>query len=351
MSHSGTNFISETCRMDIKIKNIEELLCDEGFLAWYFKKDQANIELWETRIKNDPEQQKIADEAILILEKIKLKEEDIDKAHIEKAEGRLFEKIDAISASDVASPPVRSINSRKMLRWVVAAIFLVTVGLGLFKYFQSGKPSIETRYAEIKKESLPDGSQVTLNANSKITFGKSWEKETDREVWVNGEAFFQVQKSPHKSKFIVHTGHFDIIVTGTEFNVVNRDEKTNVLLKEGSVTIRTTNGTETTMRPGDFVEFTNDQLQRKDAKDIQVLAWKDRKFIFEKTPMKEVGASMRDLYGVNVRFGDDAVAADSISGILANDNLDVFLQSLETAKNYEIIKNNQDVLISSRAQR
>ena len=102
------------------------------------------------------------------------------------------------------------------------------------------------------------------------------------------------------------------------------------------------------MKPGDFIEFANDRLQEKPAKDIQVLAWKDRKFIFEKTPIKEVGASIRDLYGVNVRFENDAIAKDSISGILPNDNLDIFLQSLETAKNYEIIKTDQDILIKIR---
>ena len=333
----------------MKIKNIDELLCDDGFLAWYFKKDQASIDLWETRIANDTEQKQIVEEAILVLEAIKIKEENTDKAGTERAERKLFEKINSANAAPgAASPPVRSINSRKVLRWVAAAIFLITAGLGLFKYFQPGEPFIETRYAEIKNESLPDGSLVTLNADSKLTYGKTWNEKGDREVWVSGEAFFEVKKTEQLSKFIVHAGNFDIIVTGTEFNVVNRNGKTNVLLKEGSVIVRTTNGTETTMKPGDFVEFTNDRIQSKAAKDIQVLAWKDRKFIFEKTPMKEVGTSISELYGVEVRFGDDAVAADSISGILPNDNLDVFLELLQTTYNYEIIKSNQDILIKSR---
>lgn len=102
------------------------------------------------------------------------------------------------------------------------------------------------------------------------------------------------------------------------------------------------------MKPGDFVEFNNDLLQKKPAKDSQILAWKERKFIFEKTPMKEVGANIKDLYGLNVTFGDASVAADSISAILPNDNLDLFLQSLETTQNYEIIKNNQGILIRKK---
>ncbi|MFC0773230.1 FecR family protein [Terrimonas alba] len=332
--------------MAMNIKNIDELLCDDGFLAWYFKTDQTKIVFWDNLIKNDPEQKKLVDEAIEILEAIKIKEggTELDPG---KAESRLFERINQITPRSMAQlVPLK--GRPQLLRWVAAAIILVTVGLGLYKYFQPGKPVIETSYAEIRKESLPDGSQVTLNANSEITYGRSWGKGNDREVWVKGEAFFQVEKTPQKSRFVVHTGHFDIIVTGTEFNVVNRNEKTNVLLREGSVLIRTSNGTETVMKPGDYVEFANDRLQQKPAKDIQVLAWKDRKFIFEKTPIKEVGASIRDLYGMNVRFENDAIATDSISGILPNDNLDIFLQSLETAQNYEIIKTDQDILIKKR---
>ena len=332
--------------MAMNIKNIDEILCDDGFLAWYFKTDQAKIVFWDNLIKNDPEQKKLVDEAVEILEALKIKEGGtaIDP---DKAESRLFERINQINPRSTAQlVPLKS--RPQLLRWIAAAIILVTVGFGLYKYFQPGKPVIETSYAEIRKESLPDGSQVILNANSEVTYGKSWGKGKDREVWVKGEAFFQVEKTPQKSRFVVHTGHFDIIVTGTEFNVVNRNEKTNVLLKEGSVLIRTSNGTETSMKPGDFIEFANDRLQEKPAKDIQVLAWKDRKFIFEKTPIKEVGASIRDLYGVNVRFENDAIAKDSISGILPNDNLDIFLQSLETAKNYEIIKTDQDILIKIR---
>jgi ferric-dicitrate binding protein FerR (iron transport regulator) len=332
--------------MAMNIKNIDELLCDDGFLAWYFKTDQTKIVFWDNLIKNDPEQKKLVDEAVAIIKAIKIREGGT-AIDTDKAESRLFERINQVNLHPMASL-VRLEARRKLLRWVAAAIILVTVGFGLYKFFQPGKPIIETSFAEIRKESLPDGSQVTLNANSEVTYGRSWGKGNDREVWVKGEAFFQVEKTPQKSRFVVHTGQLDIIVTGTEFNVVNRNEKTNVLLKEGSVLIRTSNGTETLMKPGDFVEFANDRLQKKPAKDIQVLAWKDRKFIFEKTPMKEVGASIRELYGFNVRFGDVAVATDSISGILPNDNLDVFLQSLETTQNYEIIKADQDILIRTR---
>lgn len=331
--------------MEMNIKNVDELLTDDGFLAWYFKTDQAKIAFWDNVSKNSPEQKKWIDEAVLFIETIRMKEGTATDT--EKAESSLFEKINAINSGQTA-PLVHLKDRRKWLRWVAAAVFIVIIGFSAYKYLQPGKPGFETGYAEVRQEFLPDGSQVTLNANSKVTFDKTWQKENDREVWLNGEAFFQVEKTPLKTRFIVHTSHFDIIVTGTGFNVVNRNEKTNVLLKEGSVLIRGANGENISMKPGDFVEFNNNQVQRKTAKDIQILAWKERKFIFEKTPMKEVGASIRDLYGLDVTFGDAAVASDSISAILPNDNLDIFLQSLETTQNYEIIKNNQGILIKTK---
>lgn len=334
--------------MEMNNKNIDELLSDDGFLAWYFKTDRAKIAYWDNLIKNDPVQKKLVDEAVSIIEAIKISEGTVDPGEAEK---KLFEKINEINPGNPGDAKVIRMGARKKwLRWAAAAVFLVIIGFGAYTYFQGGKNGFETRYAEIRQESFPDGSQVTLNANSQIVFDKNWRKkgDKDREVWLKGEAFFQVKKTARESRFIVHTSHFDIIVTGTEFNVVDRNEKTNVLLTEGSVLIQGANGENISMKPGDFVEFSNNQVQKKTTKDNQVLAWKERKFIFEKTPMKEVGANIEDLYGISVTFGDTTAADDSISAILPNDNLDVFLQSLETTQNYEIIKNNDGILIKTK---
>ena len=76
----------------MKIKNIDELLCDDGFLAWYFKRDQASIDLWEARIAHDAEQKKIVEEAILVLETIKIKEENTERAITETSRKKPFRK-------------------------------------------------------------------------------------------------------------------------------------------------------------------------------------------------------------------------------------------------------------------
>ena len=181
-----------------------------------------------------------------------------------------------------------------------------------------------------------------LNANTTLNY-KKWSEGSDREVWVKGEAFFHVKKTAQKTRFIVHTGNFDVVVTGTQFNVIDRNNKNNVLLKEGSVIIQH-EGQEVHMKPGEYVEFNNTGIQKKDINNAPVLAWTEHKFIFEKTPMKEVATLVTELYGVKVTLADEASSSDSISGIMPNDNLDVFIQALEAAK-YDVVKSDKEIQI------
>ncbi|TRZ79130.1 MAG: hypothetical protein D4R94_00100, partial [Chitinophagaceae bacterium] len=64
---------------------------------------------------------------------------------------------------------------------------------------------------------LPDGSQVWVNSGSKLSYASNFDGKI-REVYLNGEAYFEVTKNPQKP-FIVHTSGIDIKVLGTEFNV------------------------------------------------------------------------------------------------------------------------------------
>jgi ferric-dicitrate binding protein FerR (iron transport regulator) len=235
---------------------------------------------------------------------------------------------------------------RNIKWWAAAAIILLT-SIGVWQYIRTtNKLTIQTAYGETRQEVLPDGSQVMLNANTTLDY-KKWKDGTDREVWVKGEAFFHVKKTAQKNKFIVHTGNFDVVVTGTQFNVINRDSKNNVLLTEGSVII-TGNGQEVHMKPGDYVEFNSTGIQKKAVNKAPVLAWKEHKFDFENTPMKEVASLVTEFYGLKVTLADESVKRDSISGVIANDNLEVFLQALEVIHNYDVEKSDKEILIRKK---
>jgi ferric-dicitrate binding protein FerR (iron transport regulator) len=244
--------------------------------------------------------------------------------------------------------PVVVMRSKRQRWWMPAAAAAVVFLIAGFFYWNktAGKTTLDSSYGTISQYKLPDGSQVTLNANSQITMGKEWKTGTDREVWLKGEAFFKVQKTALKNKFVVHTSTMDIIVTGTQFNAICRDDESSVLLTEGSVTIKTPDGKEIHMKPGDFVKLENNVPAKQPADQEKILAWKQSKLDFENTPMSEVAKIITRHYGVKVTLSDKAIGESTINGIMPNDNLDVLLQALKELYNYKITKSNNEIVIS-----
>jgi ferric-dicitrate binding protein FerR (iron transport regulator) len=317
---------------------VEDLLCDESFLSWYFKTDPRAVRQWEQWIAHSSDRLARVQQAVEFLQSLQLEEPLLKTEQITQAESQLLEKIRQ------AAPMVHHLPQR---RWWMAAASVILLAAGLYGGYRwlTPRPELHTAYGEVKENKLPDGTEVVVNADSKIIYSAGWKDGKDREVWLNGEAFFHVSKTPLKSRFIVHTGHFDIIVTGTQFNVVNREDKANIMLKEGSVILRTHEGKELKMVPGDFVEYNADRLEKKLVKNDSVLAWKEHKLIFDNTPVRDLVKIIREHYGVTVQLAGDSIGEKTISGILPNDNLEVLLQALEATADFEVVREGNNILI------
>jgi len=123
-------------------------------------------------------------------------------------------------------------NSFKRIFIAVAAAASI-IGFSFFVYFKmNAKDQIKNALNEVATKrgsksfiKLPDGTQVWLNADSKLTFKENFGDKT-REVSLNGEAFFDVFHDA-EHPFIIHTGKADVKVLGTTFNIRNyTSEKT-----------------------------------------------------------------------------------------------------------------------------
>ncbi|MEP6711772.1 MAG: FecR domain-containing protein, partial [Ferruginibacter sp.] len=239
---------------------------------------------------------------------------------------------------------------RRKLWYAAAAVLLIGVlSIGLkFLVSNAGKPQLATEYGQIKQDKLPDGTEIILNANSKLTYPRQWKEGTDREVWIKGEAFFHVKKTVQHNKFIVHTDAFDIEVTGTSFDVINREGKSSIILKEGSVKIHRPGEAEILMKPGDFVEFTNEQIQKKTVTKQDYLAWTESKLVFDNTALKDVVTIIKQHYGVDVKLMGNDLAEKTITGIMPNNNLDVLLEALEATQEFTIKRIDNIITITNK---
>ena len=330
--------------MDRNFSNIEDIIADERFQAWYFRTDGKNRSDWEAWMAGNPQQAALVAEAKEYLDQLVIAEQSLPEAQLVNAEQRLMAGITKIE-TPVIGTETRVV--RKMKRWIgVAAAVIVLAVAGLLYLYNTAQDMVQTTFGELKEQQLPDGSKVTLNANSTITYSKGWDKGSEREVWLKGEAYFHVSKTPAKSKFVVHTDRFDVVVTGTQFNVVNRADKTNIMLTEGSVTLLTPDGKSHKMAPGDFVEVNNHEMQKKTGREENVLAWKDKKLIFENTPLHSALEKIEEHYGIKIRPGNANIGNKTISAILPNDNLDVLLDALEATNEFHVTRKDGEIIIT-----
>ncbi len=326
----------------------EDFLSDESFLSWYFESRQRTDSSadgeWNRWMTADPRRKELVDRAVALLDEARLRERELPAGQLERAESALLQRMDGLRGVEGLTVPLY-----RNWRWVAAACILVVLmtGMAITRMMPSRQQQLATAYGQITVQQLPDGSEVTMNANSRLHYFKEFQDGTDREVWIDGEAFFHVTKTKLKSRFIVHTDRFDILVTGTQFNVVNRRGKVNVMLREGSVIIHPQAGADMKMIPGDFVGWDVDRLKKMSVKGDSLLAWKQHQLFFDHTPLKEVVGIIEDQYGVKVTLEDQNIADSTISGIMQNNNLDVLLQAVEIATNFDVVRDNGAITIKA----
>ena len=185
-------------------------------------------------------------------------------------------------------------------RIAAAVALLFTLGLGGYSYYDSRQViSIANNNGDVKEIVLPDGSEVSLRANSEIQYRKNFQKK--RDIDLSGEALFSVTKNT-KRPFVVHTSRFDVQVLGTVFDVrVYPSENIGrTILKEGSVKLTNIeNEKSVLLKPGEQAELIqeNNAIQVRKVKNMdRAHAWKTKSFSFENETLREILVAISDAH-------------------------------------------------------
>lgn len=197
---------------------------------------------------------------------------------------------------------------RKSYLYPIAASLVMLIGLAfwLFGGLENRQVVNKTNYGQQHALELSDGSKVRLNANSQLVYNKSWSSDEDREVWLDGEAFFEVEKKPAiDQKFQVITKDLTIEVLGTTFNVNSHRGKTSVYLEEGSIRLYLNHlDTVLLMEAGDLIAYTvgSDVFERKNGVLSEYhTSWRESVLIFKNAPLREVLEKIEETYGVQFK--------------------------------------------------
>ncbi|PSL47948.1 FecR family protein [Chitinophaga niastensis] len=183
----------------------------------------------------------------------------------------------------------------------------------VYDHNSAGEPGTAISYNTLRtprggqfKVTLPDGTQVWLNAASSITYPTLF-TGSERAVTITGEAYFEVAQSA-KQPFYVKLKDMEVMVLGTHFNInAYTDESTiNTTLLEGAVLVKAgskaqhiTPGQQTRVKRG-----SEDIALLKQVDVTQAVAWKNGVFAFDNADIPTVMRQLARWYNIEVKYTD-----------------------------------------------
>lgn len=283
-------------------------------------------------------------------------------------------------------PPSRKIwiTLASVTAAAAAVLAVVFIGGPLTKPAAPGGNSaavntVSTRPGSRSKVQLPDGTQVWLNADSRLTYNQNFPGPI-REVQLTGEAYFDVAKDK-AHPFLIHTSTIDIQVLGTTFNVRSYDNEKNTetALFQGSVQVSLHNNPEQRilLKPNEKIIVQNNRLlvtgssstvtppsgpahnstdeplitlskvhfQKKDSAVTETL-WMRNQLAFEGASLDEVALQLERWYGIKVQITDDRLNNIHYTAVFEDESLPQVMEALRLSGNFNYRIHKKEVIIT-----
>ncbi|MBX2841674.1 MAG: FecR family protein [Flammeovirgaceae bacterium] len=352
-------------RSKYKDYNLEEFLNDNFFVEWVINKGTKNSFFWEKWISNHPEKLEVVAKAKAIISSLDYQEK------YERNEKDFIEVLENILDNSTASKTSNLNKERRNLGWLKYAaviIFLMASGILLWFSISSG-PQLtmaESQVITTKKTTrgqkmtliLSDGTEVKLNAETKLTYSKGFSTDK-REVFLEGEAFFDVSKDSLKP-FIIYSGNLSTKVLGTSFNVkAYPDQKQiTVAVVTGKVQVikkqeieNAPNAEYFNLIPNEALvyEKSNEEFKKSKVENINAyIAWKNNHIIFKENTFQEIVGVLERFYDVDfdirkkISMGEKGL----FTGEYDNEHLKNILESLSYAGNFKFEIKKSKVIIN-----
>ena len=254
--------------------------------------------------------------------------------------------------------PVRRIRFSPFWRWAgAAAVLLLIAAAGFtFHFTKEVKSLAQTDTTQLLHRQngkatkavieLADGSKIWLNADSKLTYPEVFNGNT-REVYLEGEAFFDVAPNPEKT-FIIHLKKGSVRVLGTSFNIrAYENEPVQTSVKTGKVAFISVTGTDTVyIKPDEKVVYRDNNVVKEVTSADDDKAWTEGRLVFRDMTLEEISYELERTFGKKVSFLDDAPRYFRLTGNFQNNNLQDIMYYLARSKAFHYDITDSTLVIS-----
>jgi len=231
-------------------------------------------------------------------------------------------------------------STRTLLQ--IAAILVVLIASGMYLKYAFTPVQYKTFQTSINEKKtimLEDGTSVSLNANSTLTFPEHFD-DSIRAVTLEGEAYFDVHHNP-KQPFIITAGESQTRVLGTAFIVRARkaEHEISVSVHRGKVAFSKANKKVIlTMGEKGILDKKAGTIIEKENDNLNDLAWQTGMLTFVGTPLKSVAAQISEYYNIKIRIAKPELQTVKFSGQFYDKRIDEVLKTIELATGNEFIK-------------
>jgi len=289
-----------------------------------------------------------------------------------------YETVTAEEEEIIVERPSRRIHR---ILWPLTGIAAAAALVFFFAYQQqapkdepvrTAQNTVSTKRGSKSKIQLPDGSQVWLNADSRITYDENF-RGPFREVQIAGEAYFDIAKDKDHP-FIIHANSIDVKILGTSLNIRSyaNEKSTAAVLIRGSieVTLRNSPDKKIILQPNEKLvvqngkmQITKDTLARRKVVDQPVMTlakahfqekdsiamdilWVKNKLAFDQETLEAVARKIERWYNVKVTIKDDRLKHTEYSAVFDDESLRQVMEALQLTGNFNYVISKKEVIIT-----
>lgn len=333
--------------MKYNYNQIRDFLNDDSFVQWVLTNEHESF--WKHFLEENPTKNAMIEEARqLVLEINEAEDQQSPKLN----EGLVWSKIHSTlqEPKNEEQTPVRKLWQQPVWRWAASIVVLIGIGWVVWQNqsketvtYQELIATIEDKNTLIEKTNesdtplnvaLEDGSVVTLDKNSKLSYPAHFDKNK-RTVILSGEAFFEIAKDPSKP-FYVYANEVVTKVLGTSFRIraFEKDKQVVVKVRTGRVSVYNqrrinltdpeTNGI--VLLPNQQAVYSRgtENLTRRLVETPMPVAEHTSMALptrFDEVAVSEVLKAIEKRYGVKVLFNEEVLANCFITTTLGEESL------------------------------
>jgi transmembrane sensor len=332
--------------------NSSDFLTDDAFVDHQLTPTKNSQAFWQSWLETKPENMHEWEQAIFLLDAIRLGLDDYASTHLPDA--IVSELLAKIKLTNARQTPIRSLKVN--YRWLAAASIIIALVMGGILWKKSAVKSDyqlhisqlapgftekvnQTAQAQLIR--LPDGSMVTLLPNSRISYADDF-NTVNRKVLLSGEASFEVTKNIHKP-FLVFANKVVTRVLGTKFLVRAYESETDVKVnvESGQVSVYREPSDPTKigktlsngllLLPNQQAVFSrkSEEFSKTLVEEPEILSLKHTDkptFIYDEVSISKVFEDIENAYGITIRYNQEGLEGCQLSASLNHESFDQKLE-------------------------